>query len=345
MKHNSILLLLCVASLMIVISSCNQMTDQPSPTEMVAAANETTEAPVNTDIPTEVPTTTLIPTEKPTAALVPTDTLVPTEESTAISLPDSMLGTEVIPLEELSSGMPWLEMGAEPPRNKYLLFNFRQPVISDPLVRQALSYAVDREAIAALVSQDVVVPHRPATVITPPEILGRDLYGAVGIQYDPQKAKDLLIEAGYQDPADFPEITFMVTPVGSSGPDGNLNIVNAVTQMWSETLGISVRIKVIDTVEEFFPQIVTDSYDVVLLSWYADYNDPNNFLREPFHTDEPNNFGLYSNEEFDRLVLQAADIQEPADRQALYILAEDVLCQQDPAVIPLFFYGNPFSEQ
>ena len=341
MKHNSKLLLVSVASLIIFLSSCNQTMDQPLPTEMeTATVALSTGAPVNTDIPTEAPTATLIPTEEPTATAAPTETLMPTKEPTAISLPDSMLGTETIPLEELSPGIPWLDLVFPTPRNKYVLYNLRKAVFGDPLVRQALSYAVDREAI----SQNFSVSNRPATVITPPELLGRDLYGAVGIQYDPQKAKDLLVEAGFQDPADFPEITFLVYPTGDGAIDSNIEAVNAIIEMWREHLGISARIEVNDNLQGFLGQLYEDSYDVALLSWGADYNDPNNFLREPFSTHGSSNVNQYSNSEFDVLVKEAARVQEPADRQALYILAEDILCEQDPAVIPLFFYHIPSSE-
>jgi oligopeptide transport system substrate-binding protein len=342
MKHKSILLLLGAVCLAFFLAGCSQASSEPSPTEITAVTTAPTEAPTDTVAPTKEPTATVIPTEEPIATMTPTDEPTETPVPTAISLPDSMLGRETIPLDKFSSGNPWLDMVYPKPRTKYVLFNHRKAVFNDLLVRQALSYAVDREVIAALDSQHVSIPHRPATVMTPPEILGRDLYGAVGIHYDPQKAKDLFVEAGFQNPADFPEITFLVTPMGSSGPDGNLDIVNAVTEMWRENLGISTKIEIIDDVQAYFNRLYMDSYDVALMSWVADYSDPNNFLREPFRTNEQNNIVQYTNTEFDRLVVDALGTQEPAERQVLYILAEDILCKQDPALIPLFFYGNPF---
>jgi oligopeptide transport system substrate-binding protein len=341
MKNNSKLLFFFVTCLMIIMSACSQTMDEPSPTELVAAKIDPTEVPNDTVAPTQAPTATLIPTETPTATQAPTDTPAPTETPTAISIPESMMGTETIPLDQLSTGMPWLDLVFPTPRNKYLLFNFRTAVFDDPLVRQALSYAVDREAISVQYSQNFSAPNQPATVITPPEILGRDLYGSVGIHYDPQKAKDLFAEAGYQNPSDFPEFTFLVTPSGDGVSDANLEMANSIIEMWREHLGISARIDVNDNFQGFLSQLYDDSYDIALLSWLADYNDPNNFLREPFSTNGLSNVNQYSNSEFDRLVKEAVSIHEPADRQLLYILAEDILCQQDPAVIPLFFYGDP----
>jgi oligopeptide transport system substrate-binding protein len=135
-----------------------------------------------------------------------------------------------------------------------------------------------------------------------------------------------------------------VYPTGDSVTDSNVETASAIIETWREHLGISARIEVNDNFQAFLGQLYEDSYDVALLSWYADYNDPNNFLREPFSTNGSSNVNQYSNSEFDRLVKEAASNQEPADRQALYILAEDILCQQDPAVIPLFFYGDPDNE-
>jgi len=342
MKQKSILLLLGVACFAFVLPGCSQASSELSPTKMVSATLAPTKEPTVTMIPINEPTETLVPTKEPTATITPTDEPTETLEPTSISLPDSMLGTETIPLDELSPGIPWLDQVFPTPRNKYVLFNHRKAVFNDPLVRQAFSYAVDREAIATLYSQNLAIPIRPATVMTPSEILGRDLYGAVGIHYDPQKAKDLFVEAGFQDPADFPEITFLLTPTGGGGSDGNMDIVNAVISMWRENLGISVRIENIDNLQVYLNQLFTDSYDVALLGWFADYNDPNNFLRDPYSTNGLANYSQYSNSEFDRLVKDAAQIHEPEDRQKLYILAEDILCQQDPALIPLFFFGNPF---
>jgi ABC-type oligopeptide transport system substrate-binding subunit len=48
------------------------------------------------------------------------------------------------------------------------------------------------------------------------------------------------------------------------------------------------------------------------------------------------NFGHFSNPEFDRLVDRAAGMSDPAQRQLLYIEAEQILNEQQAAIIPLF---------
>jgi hypothetical protein len=55
-----------------------------------------------------------------------------------------------------------------------------------------------------------------ATTLTPPETLGRDLYGEVGAMFNPQMAKDLLIQAGYSDTSSFPKIVFLVSAASST---------------------------------------------------------------------------------------------------------------------------------
>jgi oligopeptide transport system substrate-binding protein len=80
------------------------------------------------------------------------------------------------------------------------------------------------------------------------------------------------------------------------------------------------------------------------LGWGADYNDPDNFLKRLFHSDSELNYGHFSNQEFDRLVNEAAKLNDPAERQLLYIQAEQTLTEQEVGVIPLYhtlYYVQP----
>ena len=79
------------------------------------------------------------------------------------------------------------------------------------------------------------------------------------------------------------------------------------------------------------------------MGWVADYNDPDNFLREVFSSGSDINYGGFRNSKFDALVDQAKRETDPFIRQDLYIQAEQILCETQAAVIPIYhsFYNIP----
>jgi oligopeptide transport system substrate-binding protein len=178
-------------------------------------------------------------------------------------------------------------------------------------------------------------PH-PATTLTPPGTLGRDLYAEVGTMFDPQRARDLLIEAGYSDPSAFPPVTFIVSAYGETAPGARFNIANTMVDMWRDTLGVSVQVEVIQKFKDYGDRLVTNPPELFWYGWVADVNDPDNFLRAMFHSGSQYNYGKFSNSDFDRLVARAARSKNPAERQELYILAERLLCEIEAALIPLY---------
>jgi ABC-type transport system substrate-binding protein len=101
--------------------------------------------------------------------------------------------------------------------------NSSEPPFDNPLVRQAFSYAFDRERfISGLLKGNAL----PAFGPLPPGMPGYS--GELqGYEYDPERARALLAEAGYADPADFPTITYSTAGYGSVG-----STVTAVNNMW-----------------------------------------------------------------------------------------------------------------
>ena len=109
-------------------------------------------------------------------------------------------GTVVIPIEEMARGIPWLPLDENNvPISRFAYFNVIKPPFNNVLVRQAFAAATDREAIAAIAEKYGIREPQPATTITNPEVLGRNLYNQVGIPFDPVKAREYLSEAGYSD--------------------------------------------------------------------------------------------------------------------------------------------------
>ncbi|MBA7557551.1 hypothetical protein ES705_50312 [subsurface metagenome] len=57
-----------------------------------------------------------------------------------------------------------------------------------------------------------------------------------------------------------------------------------------------------------------------------------------FHSTDSDNRIKWSNAEFDRTVEQAARESDPAKRLELYKRAEQILCEEETAMVPIYFY-------
>jgi ABC-type oligopeptide transport system substrate-binding subunit len=282
--------------------------------------------------PIPSPTAPSPATETP-APPTSTATLVPTEAPTSTPEPTPLPGVEVVPISEFDRGIPWLVQSAVP-QIIYYGFNLRHAPFDDSLVRKAFAAAVDREALADLASSILHKTARPATTITPPEVLGRDLYGAVGIPFDPAKAREYLTQAGYSDPATFPEVTLVLNRAGEKAPGAYVRLADATVAMWKEHLGVTVKLRVMSTWGAYTQLLKDGPFDIARLGWAADYVDPSNFLRDVFRTG--NNSIGFSDNAFDSLVDRAAQREDPSERQRFYIRAEQIICQEEAAVIPLY---------
>jgi len=85
------------------------------------------------------------------------------------------------------------------PRTRLLKFDVSKPFFDEVIERQALSLAIDRKAIAAVVMRNVDLA---ATQMFPPSIVGWNNQQIPAFEFDPQKARDLLAEAGWVEGSD-----------------------------------------------------------------------------------------------------------------------------------------------
>jgi ABC-type oligopeptide transport system substrate-binding subunit len=251
--------------------------------------------------------------------------------------PSSLPGAIVIPVEILEDSIPWLPMdnNARPGVN-IVGFNHLGPPFNNAPARRALAYAINREELAEMAERYRLNDPKPATNLTPPQTIGRDLYNEVGARFDPFRANELLATAGYADPSAFPEVTFLVNASGDTAPGARFNMANAMADMWQTNLGIVVEVEAVGSWEAYTERLRSNPPDLFWLGWAADYNDPDNFLRELFHSDSEFNLGHFSSTEFDRLVEEAASEPDPGRRQELYIRAEQLLTETEAALIPIF---------
>jgi len=212
----------------------------------------------------------------------------------------------------------------------YIGFNTQGKPFSDPKVRQALNMAVDRDFLASEFLNKLVLP---AKGVLPPGIPGYnpDLQGA---KFDPQAAARLLDEAGGAKLLDGVKL---LTSGQGAAPS---NILQAVSAMWKQNLGVDISIEQEDF-GLFLRDIDSGSFQMFSLGWVADYPDPQNFLEIKFRSDSANNETKYSNPQVDRLLDQARAEKDQQKRLQLYQQAEKQIVDDAPWV-PLYHGKSSF---
>ncbi len=208
----------------------------------------------------------------------------------------------------------------------YIGFPLYDPKFRDPRLRQAMSMAIDREAIIKAIFNN---SFRPAKSIVSPVVAGaRENPCGEACEYNPAKAKELFQAAGgFNGP---------LTLWFNSG-SGHEKWMEAVSNQLRQNLGIAdIKFKSLE-----FAQYLDllDNEKVTgpfRLGWVMDYPSPQNYLQPIYSTTgSSNNFG-YSNKQVDQLIQQgnaASDVQAGID---FYHQAEDIILKDMPN-IPMWF--------
>ena len=222
----------------------------------------------------------------------------------------------------------------------YISLNDQREPFTDPLVRKALSLAIDREYVANVIMQGT---YSPAYNLVGPGIMdaegkgefidnanGGESYITEDYEAALEEAKALLAEAGYPNGEGFPTITYSANDAGYHIP-----VAEYLQTAWGE-LGITMNIDKVDWAS-FLPLRRAGDFDISRNGWVMDYNDPSNII-ELFTTGNGNNDGKYSNPEFDAAIEASRVADVNAHFEALH-QAEDIL-MEDMGCIPVAYYND-----
>lgn len=196
----------------------------------------------------------------------------------------------------------------------------------DKRVRQAVAHAVDKDAILKNVLLDV--PPKAEGVV-PIGVPGHDPT-LRGLPFDPQKAKQLLAQAGFPGGKGLPPLTLTFR---EQWPD--LSKTAQVVQQQLAAVGITIQLNEMEW-GAFLKATDNKEVDFLHMRWSADYLDPQNFLSVLLHSKAPENRVAYSNPDYDALLEQADAESDPDKRTALYRRAERIVVEEAPWV-PLYY--------
>ncbi len=212
----------------------------------------------------------------------------------------------------------------------YIGFNTARPPFDDVNLRRAFSMAIDKDKLVSLVFKGMV---QRADGILPPGMPGfnKELSG---LDYDVDKAKELIATSKYGDVSGLPPIT-----ITTSGWGGLISPeLEAIIEEWRRNLGVEVKVRQLEP-QRFFYSLKQEKDEMFMLGWVADYPHPQDFLEILFHSGTDNNYGEYSNPAVDTL-LEMAGVELDSDLSlALYQQAEQKLVE-DAACLPLYFGEN-----
>ena len=215
--------------------------------------------------------------------------------------------------------------------NLHMPLNLLKEPLEDVRVRQALNYAIDKEALVRSVYLGYAKPLNDSPLA--PATFG---YSPVGeyYTYDVERARELLAEAGYADGFD---MTVWI-------PDGRYiqdrRVGEAVAGFLAE-IGINVELQTFEWAT-YVNMILSGSaedppdYGAVMISFAVGTRDADRGLGSIFRCDQwvPSGFGLsfYCNERVDELLTQARRATEQEERLAYYAEASELIMEDAPAI-------------
>ncbi|NJM38252.1 MAG: peptide ABC transporter substrate-binding protein [Akkermansiaceae bacterium] len=210
----------------------------------------------------------------------------------------------------------------------FLRYNTQRTPLNDPRVRQALSFAMDRDTLSARAFRG----YKPAYAVTPP--MGDYQPPRIGI-YDAEKAKRLLAEAGYPGGKGFPRLKILIPSSSETGIVSS----QAIQSMWKNTLGVNVEI---ETKEATAFKVASEEmdYDISYAGWIGDYLDPLTFL-ELWTAGNGNNNTGWDNAEFTGLLQKSFQESDATRRLALFHQAETILMNEAP-ILPLVWQSRNY---
>jgi peptide/nickel transport system substrate-binding protein len=201
---------------------------------------------------------------------------------------------------------------------QYLAFNMHDPALAKPLVRQAIAYAIDRDRIIRDIQRGYAQPTetmlaeghwaRASNLPTHP--------------YDPAKAKQLLIQAGYPNGLNL---------VFKTSTDAEANSRAQVMQAMMKQAGFNVSIQS-NEMSTFFADISKGNFQMYSLTRNG-ISDPDFYYVIFYSKNEPpngQNRGYYANPRLDQLLIDGHSTFDRARRKPIYEEVQKIVATDLP---------------
>lgn len=210
----------------------------------------------------------------------------------------------------------------------YVGFNAQKAPFDNPLVRQAVNYAIDVEPLV-----EVIYEGQAVQAFGP---LSSQVFGAhtdlEPYPYDPQRARELLAEAGY--PNGFR------TSIWTNDNPLRMQIAEVLQQNLAD-IGVQADVEVVEW-GAYLENTGAGLHDMFILGWVTVTADADYGLYALFHSSQHGSAGnrtFYTNERVDELLDLARSTSDPDAREAAYREVQEILREEAPWVFLLFPYA------
>ena len=212
----------------------------------------------------------------------------------------------------------------------YLGYNFTNPLFQDKRVRKAISYAIDKQELVdgVLLGLGKVAtgPYKPGTWVYNDKVERYD--------FNPQKARELLAEAGWKDTNGDGMLEkdgkpFEFTIMTNQGNESRAKTVEIIQKKLKE-IGVTVKPRVMEWAS-FLQRIDKKDFEAVVLGWTIG-QDPDLF--DIWHSSKTQpkelNFISYKNPEVDELLVNARETFSQEERKKYYHRIQEILADDAP---------------
>jgi len=209
----------------------------------------------------------------------------------------------------------------------YFGFNTSKPPFNDPLVRKALSYAINKQAILETVYTGQA---EIANGLIPNSSWAYDS-SITSQEYSIAKAQKLLTEAGYSEGF---TMDLWAMPVQRAY---NPNAITMAKLIQADLQKVGIKVEIVSDYEwsTFLRKVSEGEHQSVLLGWSADHPDPDNFFSTLLSCGAiatGSNRTFWCNAKFDQLIQSALQTDNINIRKAYYLKALKLINDEVPLI-------------
>ncbi|MEA4846466.1 MAG: ABC transporter substrate-binding protein [Clostridiaceae bacterium] len=210
----------------------------------------------------------------------------------------------------------------------YMAMNNEKPPFNNRLVRAAINHAIDKDKLINDVFYNLA---KPAATFLPPSLWGYN--GSLETyDYNPEKSRQLLAEAGY--PEGFNATLWVMSASREYFPKP----LEAAQFIKENLMKVNIDVKIeIFNWDEYLRRIHNGEHEIALIGWTGDYTDPDNFLYTMLASENAKpglagNYSFYKSAEADQLLAQARQTANMDFRRNLYRRLQELVNYDIPSV-------------
>jgi oligopeptide transport system substrate-binding protein len=226
----------------------------------------------------------------------------------------------------------------------FIMLNQKHPFFRNEKIRKAITLALDREEMVQIMKDGSL----PAGALIPPTLSGEGINsfrvnGEI-VKPDVAKAKELfkqgLSELNLSAP---PNNVVMVSYDSTAKRDVAVNIKDQLRKK----LGWDIKLDA-PTWKIHVDRLSRGDYDMGMLTWTADYDDPISHF-EIWQSNNPMNFSGFKNAKYDQLIEQAKNTTDAKQQFKILLEAEKILTdvqgEGQAGFVPLFYSSKAYIQK